>query len=302
MKYLVMESLMVVLLGLSAPLAKAQELPPPIEDIGSAPAKDKEIKASDVLDDPSLLEDYTGTLDANDEENQDLKRQDELFGDSDDTDAEDEDLPEVSHLLSFEFTSLFQFSKQEQNTVGVGPPFLEIEYAVRFETPIMLDKRRRTVELETEYDVEHWGSLEQNEFFDCRLNIEIPQVPVKVTSKLNPPQIDDLEAEEDGTDKEDLPPSCAFMVKFNKTIKEDWFSFCTDISGATLNTQGEQEEYMVKALKAIEPDLSGLVIDSCELSEEQQIDLTIPQEIIDDLDLAVDIVLSGSGSIKIEPY
>jgi len=84
-------------------------------------------------------------------------------------------------------------------------------------------------------------------------------------------------------------------------IQEDWFSFCTDITGATLNTQGEREDYNYQALKMVEPSLKSLVIEDFQFQDDTRLDLLVEPSIIKDDEILNDILLSGSGEVTIEP-
>lgn len=237
--------------------------------------------------------DFTGTLADDDPENVNPP---DLFG-TDEPLPQGEELgsePIGTHLLKFDFTGRVRFTDQgEPGRPTTGEPYMEIEYNTRFEQVVSVTEARQTFKTQAEYDLNNWGSLARNEFFDCRLDISMQEMPVEITTRINraPPE-----------EKEGEPLiSLALKVDFSQDSREDWFSFCTDTSGAMLNTQGEPEEYNLKVLHAIEPSLKGLVVDEFDRFEETKIDLVVPPSIIDDKEIANDISYSGKGSIILEP-
>ncbi|MDO8643967.1 MAG: hypothetical protein Q7S00_03240 [bacterium] len=251
-------------------------------------AAQEEPAAEDFLKNPELP--FTGTLAEDDPENDD--GEEELFGKEP---GEEEEIPtEGTHLIKFDFTGEVRFINQGQpGEPGTGEPYMEIEYNTQFEQVVNLVEARQTYKNEAEYEINNWGSLARNEFFDCRLDIDMQEMPVEITTRVNktPP-------EEEGGE-----PIFALALKidFSQDSREDWFSLCTDVSGATLNTQGEPEEYNLKVLRAIEPSLKGLVVDTFDRFDISKIDLTVPPAVIDDKEISNDISYSGKGSITVEP-
>lgn len=237
---------------------------------------------------------FTGTLADDDPENSlnppDLFGTDEPLPGGEELGSE----PIGTHLLKFDFTGRVRFADQgEPGRPATGEPYMEIEYNTRFEQVVSITEARQIFKSKAEYDINNWGALAQNEFFNCRLDINMQEMPVEITTRINktPP-------EEEGAEP---ILSLALKVDFSQDSREDWFSFCTDVSGATLNTQGEPEEYNLKVLHAIEPSLKGLVVDEFDLFNETKIDLTVPPSVIDDKEIANDISYSGKGSITLEP-
>lgn len=280
----------------------AQELPPPdpseFEEAttdGEAPPPpgiEPDVAPDDFLSDPELP--FTGTLADDDPENEVLRQEQELFGE-DDEPLEGEP-PIATHQLKFEFTSRVQFAEQSKNETGLstaGPAYLEIEYKTEFETDINLVTGRRDEEIEAEQEISNWGSLARNEFFDCRLEIAIEKLPVQVTSRV---QKKDAERGE-----EPPKPSLALKVIFNREMKEDWFSYCTDVSGAQLNTQGAPEDFNLRVLNGVEPSLRAIVVEEFDASDTTTVTLASGPTTINDTDIANDIILSGEGKITLEP-
>lgn len=269
----------------------AQELPPPDEQPIDLNDDNDSMGAQEFLENPDVP--YTGTLAEDDPENEDLQEEKKLFGEDEVDEEQKNEGPPGTHLLRFEFTAMAQFVHHQEGVEAIGAePYMEIEYVTRFEFPIPLLETRQTLKAEADYDINNWGSLAQNEFFDCKLDINLQQLPVEVTTRLNK-----LEAPEG----EEPKFSLAAKIVFNKDSHEDWFALCSDASGATLNTQGEQEEYNLKILELIEPSLRGIVVDEFDRFDDVKIDLSVPAKTVEDRDLADDIVLSGNGSITIEP-
>jgi len=295
--------------------AWAQEVPPPIEgesaeaaeeagSEGVLPESNEESTSSTAFElDPTLP--FTGTLAEDDPENEELQREQELFGSEEEAETEDVEgeEEEASHLLQFNFTSHLQFIVQptEESTAAVdqtlGEPYMEIEYTTQFEIPLNLKERRQLNNIDAEYEVQNWGSLARNEFFDCRLEIAIPQIPVEITTRLKK----EVQKDEETDDEEVINYQLAIKVDFGDEAVEDWFSLCTDVSGAILNTQGETEDYNLQVLKLVEPSIKALVLEEYDPEEEATIPLTVESTIITDDDIANDIVMYGDGSVTIEP-
>ncbi len=301
-------SLLLIGLFLCTSVAQAQELPPP--DFGSLPeasdpvTNDNSNDNSDSLEQMGLdegappLEEPRATksdADANDEETEK-----ELFGEES-ADSNTPELEEGSHLLKFDFTGSAQFvqqTKNDRNEFISGEPYLEISYTLRFETPIDISPSRKTREIEVEMDISHWGTLAKNEFFECRLEIDMADIPLEITTRM---QIERPDGDAKDVDPEDLKNSLALKLNFDKEIREDWFSLCTDLGGANLNTQGEAEEYYAELLKLVEPTLSAILVEEYEPSDTTVIELSAEPKIIDDRDIANDILLTGEGNITITP-
>lgn len=279
--------------------SQAQELPPPdfeeglpAEDSPPPPAIEPEVAPDDFLSDPNLP--FTGTLADDDPENELLRKDEELFGGEEE--APEGEPPSVTHQLKFEFTSRVQFAEQTKNETGTptaGPAYLEIEYKTEFETEVNLASGRQNEEIEAEQEISNWGSLARNEFFDCRLEIAVEKLPVQLTSR-----IQKKEAEEG---EEPPKPSLAMKVLFNREMKEDWFSYCTDVSGAQLNTQGAPEDFNLRVLNGVEPSLRAIVVEEFDSSDTTTISLSSGPTTINDSDIANDIILSGEGKITLQP-
>ncbi len=272
----------------------AQELPPPSGEfpIGAAvnPASLNEFNQAgdDFLD--------TSTQVDNEEDDSEVRDED-LFKNS----GNEESLSNgETHLLRFEFNGSVQFMPQEKNNRGEpisGEPYLEVNYQLVFETPIELGTRKQTIKLETDMDIDHWGSFAKNEYFDCQLDIDMAKIPVEISTQL---QNNNLKQNND-EDVEEMPPSLILKISVDQSVRENWFSLCTDFGGTSLNTQGESEDYHSQLLKMIDPSLSGIVIDSFDSANKTIVELASPQKIINDLDIQNDLSLSGQGQISIDP-
>ena len=266
----------------------AQEIPPPAP---GGPPQDQP-GPEQFLKNPDVP--FTGTL-ADDDPANSLENPD-LFGNGETPPDGEEPGQEAiaTHLLKFDFTGRVRFINQGEDGKPVSEePYMEIEYNTRFDQVVTLSEGRLSFKTKAEYDINNWGSLARNEFFDCRLDISMQEMPVEITTRINKTPAEEKDAE----------PilSLALKIDFSQDSREDWFSFCTDTSGATLNTEGEPEEYNLKVLRAIEPSLKGLVVDDFDRFDTTKIDLMVPQSLIDDKEIANDITYSGKGSISLEP-
>lgn len=234
-----------------------------------------------------------------------------LFG----TDNEDESQPtdgildgldaqNETHKLKFDFISRVQFidkykdlkiqgAKNTGLKAPTGEPYMEVEYHTQFEANIVLGKTRSIEKVDADFDSQHWGSLARNEYFDCRLDITIPQIPVELTTKI-------IEVIPEG-EAEPTSQQLAIKVDFGTGLKEDWFSLCTDISGDTLNTKGDTQEYNLQSLKMVEPVLSALLVEDYDPTAKTKIDLSIPSKVVPDDEIQNDITFSGEGSVTIDP-
>lgn len=277
------------LLGLLVPvLVFSQELAPPAEPAPSIPtAEVTPLNGTLADDDPD-----------NEARKQDEERQRELFGPDAPGNEVDTD---VSHLLRFEFTARVQFSLHpatEAQALLLTEPYLQVEYKSNFELPVSLGSHRKEYDTEAQYDVNTWGALARNEFFDCRLEVIIPHMPVHVTTRLRQEK---KAAETDDTEEPQLS-SLAIALDFGGDLREDWYSFCTDTSGANLNTKGETESYQLQILKMVQPSLKSIFIEEMDILDNNEVKLVVEPTIIDDREIANDITLSGEGRILIQPF
>lgn len=270
----------------------AQELSPPDSPPPPAPIPDN----------------FTGTLAEDDPDNKDLDK--ELFGGPQDEEpqlGEDTEDEPGTHMIRFDFTSSVQFIEQKEKEdllQTYGEPYMEIEYKTTFETPVFLSERTIRTEIEAEYDIDVGGSLARGEFFDCRLDIEMRQVPVTITSKLHSYQGKGGEGEEtpeEGEGEEVGAKALALKLSFEKEPQEVWWALCTDVTGATLNTQGDREKYNFEVMGLIEPKISALLFEGFVPDEGLKLDLTAESTVIQDNEIANDVVLSGNGTISVEP-
>lgn len=273
--------------------ALSQETPPPASRIKSERSLEKK-------EDPKASPKEEPETKSDSEDEEETK---DLFGDDGQKDpANPDDLVDTidaTHMLTFQFTSRVKFAQEVKNEKGIvtgaAPPHLTIEYDTHFEIPVRITKNKETAKIQAVYDVDQWGSLARNEFFDCRLDIAMPEIPVEITTRLKSKKIKD----EDNEDK--VAYDLALGLDFSKEKREDWFSLCTDVSGAVLNTKGEQEDYSFRVLKLIDPSLKSIFIEDYDPLEKNKIDLSADPTIIEDADIDNDITLSGKGSISLDP-
>ncbi|EKD41687.1 MAG: hypothetical protein ACD_73C00577G0001 [uncultured bacterium] len=278
----------------------AQEVPIP-EPAIEALTTDKSIDEPINTDQPADTNEAP-TIDVNpDEDNEEIKDED-LFG----SDSEKDPPAEVqneTHLLKFEFNGSVVFMAQEKNNKGEtvsGEPYLEVTYGFLFETPIELTEKKKSKKMEIDISVDHWGSLAKNEFFDCQLDIDIPKMPVEISTKIQKETPKKQGKNNEDIINEDLKDSLILKINMDKDIREDWFSLCTDFGGTTLNTQGDPEDYHNQIIKMIDPSLSAIIVDDFDEEGKTSIELTTPKKVINDLDIRNDILLSGQGQITIE--
>ncbi len=297
------------ILLMSVPQIGAQELPPPDSEteenqpnqLATASAEGEAPRAlpvegatqTPVIDPDEFVKNpelpFTGTLEEAYEEKE--EDEEELFGEEEDEGEEEikEDEEGKTHEIRFEFASLVQFLHPEDPS-----PSLEIQYTTEFEAPVTIEKKKESQKLTATIETQTWGSIAHNEFFDCRLEIVLPESSVNLTTRLRqePPSEEGEEAP---------PPSLVMKIEFGENMMEDWFSYCTDVGGAILNTQGAPENYNMQVLKMIEPALSALVLEEFDLAEETTIELSVPSTTIDDTEINYTIFLSGEGNLTISP-
>ncbi|MBI2340780.1 MAG: hypothetical protein HYU99_10545 [Deltaproteobacteria bacterium] len=301
--------------------ARAQELPPPLApalpadqqgqgNVTDTPPADepqngqKEVTPDDFLGDPTLP--FTGTLDAEDEDNEKAQEERELFGGEEEQPAEGEEPAEGTHLLKLKFTSHVQFMNP-----GEPSPYLELEYTNSIEAPVTLKPSRFETDVTMSFDVQKWGYLAQNELFSCDLDVSMKEVSVHIATRLykaaskegegEEGEEEEKTAEERAEELKEKPYSAAVKIAVGDDIREDWFSYCTDLSGATLNTQGDTEAYDLAALKAVEPSLSAIVIEEFAGDEAVEVELVANPIQVEDNEIRNDIFLSGEGTLAIEP-
>src|SRR3989338_6802918 len=148
-------------------------------------------------------------------------------------------------------------------------------------------------ESEDEYEVKNWGSLLLNPLADCHLEIEIPEFKGELSYML----------QSSYTNEESEPDIMgAFKIVFNQDNKENHFAICKDLSsGISMQTQGEQEDYLMQGIKLVEPDLNALLMESLDLAKRSSVSLQIPSTIINDTAILNDIVISGTGQLTLDP-
>lgn len=262
---------------LASPPLLAQNLPPPEDD-----------EVDSFLNEDTLQEPDTNNQ--NSEENgpsSDTK--DQLLENDDQETTDEEPTAFGNYTLKFEFTANVQFTHYNDPA-----PYMEVQYTNKWETPINLSEKRSNAAGTLSVDVQNWGSLAQNEFFDCRLNINMQELPVSAMAKLNKALIEENDVGE--------ADSAAVSISFNGNLDEDWFSYCTDfLSGAVLNTEGAPENYNMQTLKKIDPAIGALIFENFKDDKTNTIPLTVSSEILDDADVKNNITLSGEGSVTLSP-
>jgi len=276
----------------------AQELPPLDEDLGDQIDLPSE-EAFDAIPEEAVepqVDEATDSVsdqekDSNDSEasSESTASEEELFGTEEGT-ATEEGVP--THTVRLEFNSNVSFTNPDEPS-----PYLEIVYSTVMETPIELNRQTHNYEVSATVDVQTTGSLAQNEFFECRLDIAFQETNVKLTAKLN----SEGSVLNDTGEENASTYQAVFRTAFSETMAEDWFSYCTDVSGATLNTIGAPENYDLQILKLIEPDLKALVLDNFDLTQESRIPLSVPMQVVDDNELNNKVTLSGEGVFVISP-
>ncbi len=271
-------------LGLYTGLSIAQELAPPDSnsDTTTSDNSNSNSVTPDAFVNDSTLP-FNGTLDDA------YQKEDQLFGTpTNETPPETEAVNGPNAVFKFEFTSHLQFMNP-----GDPSPYIEIQYTNKFEVPVLLSPIKQDIETTINIDTQNWGSLAQNEFFDCHLNIPSQQYPASLSLKLN------TKAPE--TEGEEATTELILRISFNEPLLEPWFAFCSDTSGHTLNTQGAPEEYNMQIINRIDPPLSSLLVSDFKMDGATKIDLSVPQKIEDDLQLNNTLFLSGEGNITLSP-
>src|SRR3989338_4003669 len=279
--------------------ALSQELPPPSVDFiepvitPSDLGLDQEIKATDFEKNTSLP--FTGTLADDDIDNTEAQTDQAFFGEE----SEDESTQGVpTHELELDLTVTVSFHESLLNNPAadlslLSEPYMEIEYRVKFLLPLDIDEHKKTKEIEAEYEVKNWGSLLLNPLADCHLEIEIPEFKGELSYML----------QSSYTNEESEPDIMgAFKIVFNQDNKENHFAICKDLSsGISMQTQGEQEDYLMQGIKLVEPDLNALLMESLDLAKRSSVSLQIPSTIINDTAILNDIVISGTGQLTLDP-
>lgn len=277
----------------------AQELPPPSVDFAEpniAPSDlglDQEILPSDFEQNSSLP--FTGTLADDDVDNIEAETDQVFFGEE----GEDGGRQGVdTHELEFELTVTVSFHESLLNNPAadlslLSEPYMEIEYRVKFVVPLDMDEHKNTKAIEAEYEVKNWGSLLLNPLADCHLEIEIPEFKGEISYMLQSVY----------TEEESEPAKTgAFKILFNQDNREDHFAICKDLSsGISMQTQGEQEDYLIHGMKLVDPDLHTILIENLDPHKRSSIPLQIPSTIINDTAILNDIVISGTGQLILSP-
>ncbi len=137
------------------------------------------------------------------------------------------------------------------------------------------------------------GTLAGNDLFSCKLEVEINDVDVDVSTRrivtLN--EFDEIATSQ-----------LALQLKFTKSdLLEDWYSNCTAFDGSKLNTKGEQEKYLYQTLEAAQPSLEGLLIEDFDPTETSSLTLSTEEIIVDDVYGDEEFLLTGSGTVTVEP-
>lgn len=233
---------------------------------------------------------FTGTYSEEDEDNSELAREAALFG-SNEVEPEDEEAPPDGryYAVKFDFNTALLFSDNL-----TGDIYMEVTYKTNFEIEMQIDDDKRSrADGFAEYTTDVTGSLARNELFDCQLDIEMKKSPVDIMAKIR----------REITEGEAAETTLAMQLKFEKTANEAWLSKCLSSDQASsLNTRGEKESYNLQALEAITPALSGLMMpEGYNPLASSTMGLAIDPFEIDDIDTNDNVLVTGSGSLSVEP-
>ncbi len=234
---------------------------------------------------------FTGTYSDEDPESPAYKEK-KLFGDDEAPDEEDEEGGDVvdnaTHVLKMEFDTRVVITDTRS-----AYSYLEINYTTKMEQEIQVGNRRFRTRGKANIMTDIVGTLAGNELFTCELDIKISDADVDMMVR---------HSEVEESEELDASSSLAVQLKFNKQdLLEDWFSNCLGVDGSQFNTKGEQEKYLFTALEAIDPSLSGILVEEYDPLVESTVDLETPPILIEDLDSYEEILIEGNGEIVIEP-
>jgi len=229
-------------------------------------------------------------------DNQDIANEITPSSSNDENDDEDVDIvdenTDATHKIHFELQTRVEFAEKVVSDLFTGfEPYMAIEYTNEFEVEVDLQTPgRKVTDVESRYEAQPRGELAKNEFFECRLEITMPETPMTLTTthKIN-----------ENPETNETHESLALKILPQITLKEDWLSRC-EMGGFELNSQGNPEEYNQKALKMIQPALDGMMFEDIDLKEDVDIPLVLEAQTILDEDLMNEITFSGEGKITIE--
>lgn len=234
---------------------------------------------------------FTGTF-SDEDPDSDAFKEKNLFGDDEaDEEEEEEDTGTIegaTHLLKMEFNSQVVVTDTKTNN-----SYIEINYSTKIDQEIQIKDRRFRVKGKAGITTDIVGTLAGNELFTCTLDIQVSDANVDIMTR---------HTETEETDEESAISKLALQLKFKQDdLMEDWFSNCLAMDGSMLNTKGDKEKYLFTTLKAISPDLEGIIVEDYDPEEVSRIDLITEPIIIEDLDSFEEVLVQGDGDITIEP-
>lgn len=234
---------------------------------------------------------FTGTYSEDDPDSPAYKEK-QLFGDDEAPNEEDEGggdiVDNATHILKMEFDTRVVITDTRS-----AFSYLEINYTTKMEQDIQVGNRRFRTRGKTNIMTDIVGTLAGNELFTCELDIKISDADVDIMVR---------HSEVEESEEMDASSNLAVQLKFNKQdLLEDWFSNCLGVDGSQFNTKGEQEKYLFTALEAIDPSLSGILVEEYDPLLQSSVDLETPPILIEDLDSYEEILIEGNGEIVIEP-
>lgn len=205
----------------------------------------------------------------------------------------DSEVETTVHNVRIEFNSTVSFLNVDDPS-----PYLEINYSTLIESSIELNQKNNTYEVMAVVDVQTNGSLAQNELFNCRLDISFQETKARITTKIN-----SVRSKLNNELGEERPQTlqAVFRSEISESMTEDWFSFCTDVTGSTLNTVGAPENYNLQVLKMIDPSLKSIVLENFNPYEEYRVPLNVPRQVILDEEINNNISFSGEGIFIVSP-
>ncbi|HBF13079.1 MAG TPA: hypothetical protein DDW49_06800 [Deltaproteobacteria bacterium] len=290
--------ILTVYLGfLIGPSLHAQEAPPPLDESDEF----SDLSETNALEEPDSTEVNTDLSELEDPPNPA-----ENILDSPSSVLEEEEPTAASHEIIFSFTSKVQFFAWTRTKEGIKAseePYMEVDYTNECHTSLELSEKKQIKKVVCDVTSDRGGSLAANEFFECRLDIDINDMDAEVSTRIIKTQKKQASRPGDvNTDLTEEKTTLALKIHFTDDAKESWYSLCTDFgSGSQLNTEGEKENYNLEVIKKITPGISSIVVEDFDPTTSTRISLTTEDTIIEDTDIANNISLSGEGFISIEP-
>lgn len=251
-------------------------------------AEEGEAEVVDYFSD--IPEDFSGTLYEVDTESEE-KRETELFGGEEEV-VEGEEAEAVekapNHTLRFEFQGQVVIT----DTL-TGSAYLEISYNLKLEQEVEIKDQRFRVDTEAQVITGVVGELTSNELSSCELDVQVPNPKIGIMLR---------HSQTEESEEAEATSQLAIQIDIDKnSIKEDWYANCEDMTGNTMNTKGEQEEYLFSLLNAATPELKGFVVDDYDPFVTTEQEVVAEPLIIEDPEAFEEFFLQGSGTLTIEP-